>query len=84
MAAARIAAVDQVDHLEDVRAVLLAVHHQEVRQRELRVAEDVGSRSSASSACTGVVWRISVPKQRNRFGGLLPAFLPDAPYQARQ
>ena len=33
--------VDQVDDVEDVRAVLLALHHQEVGQRELRVAEDV-------------------------------------------
>ena len=41
-AAARVVAVDQVDHLEHVRAVLLAVHHQEIGQREVRVAEDVG------------------------------------------
>ena len=39
--AARIVAVDEVDDLEDVRAVLLAVHHQEVGQRERRVAQDV-------------------------------------------
>ena len=40
-AAARVVAVDEVDDLEDVRAVLLAVHHQQVGQRELRVAQDV-------------------------------------------
>ena len=40
--AARVVAVDQVDDLEDVRAVLLALHHQEVGQREHRVAQDVG------------------------------------------
>ncbi len=40
-AAARIVAVDEVDHVEDVRAVLLAVHHQQVGQREVRVAQDV-------------------------------------------
>jgi hypothetical protein len=34
--------VDQVDDVEHVRAVALAVHHQEVRQREHGVAEDVG------------------------------------------
>ena len=39
--AARIVAVDEVDDLEDVRAVLIAVHHQQVGQRELRVADDV-------------------------------------------
>ena len=39
--AARVVAVDQVDHLEHVRVVALAVHHQQVRQRELRVAQDV-------------------------------------------
>ena len=39
--AARIVAVDQVDHLEHVGAVALAVHHQQVRQRERRVAQDV-------------------------------------------
>ena len=39
--AARIVAVDEVDHLEDVRAVLLALHHQPVRERELDVAQDV-------------------------------------------
>ena len=41
-AAAGVIAVDEVDDLEDVRAVLLAVHHQEVGQREVRVAQDVG------------------------------------------
>ena len=41
-AAARIVVVDQVDHLEHVGAVALAVHHQQVRERERRVAEDVG------------------------------------------
>src|SRR3954469_17500857 len=41
-AAARIVAVDEVDDLEDVRVVLLAVHHQQVGQRERRVAQDVG------------------------------------------
>ena len=40
-AAARVVVVDQVDHVEDVRAVLLALHHQQVRQGELRVAQDV-------------------------------------------
>ena len=40
-AAARVVAVDEVDDLEDVRAVLLAVHHQQVGQRERRVAQDV-------------------------------------------
>ncbi len=40
--APRVVAVDQVDHLEHVRIVLLAVHHQEVRQGEGRVAQDVG------------------------------------------
>ena len=40
-AAARVVAVDQVDHLEHVRAVALAVHHQQVGQREVRVAQDV-------------------------------------------
>ena len=40
--AARVVAVDQVDDLEDVRAVALAVHHQQVRERERRVAQDVG------------------------------------------
>ena len=39
--AARIVAVDEVDDLEDVRPVLVAVHHQQVGQRELRVADDV-------------------------------------------
>ena len=39
---ARVIVVDQVDHLEHVRAVALAVHHQQVRERERRVAEDVG------------------------------------------
>ena len=39
--AARIVAVDELDDVEDVRAVLLAIHHQEVRQREVRVAQDV-------------------------------------------
>ena len=39
--AARVVAVDQVDDLEDVRVVALAVHHQQVRQRERRVAQDV-------------------------------------------
>ena len=39
--AAGVVAVDEVDDLEDVRAVLLAVHHQQVGQREVRVAQDV-------------------------------------------
>ena len=39
--AAGIVAVDQVDHVEHVGAVPLAVHHQQVRERERRVAEDV-------------------------------------------
>jgi hypothetical protein len=34
--------VHQLDHVEHVGVVLLALHHQEVRQRELRVAQDVG------------------------------------------
>jgi hypothetical protein len=41
-AAARIVLVDEVDDLEHVRVVLLAVHHQEVGQRERGVAQDVG------------------------------------------
>ena len=41
-AAARIVAVDQVDDVEHVRAVALAVHHQQVGERERRVAQDVG------------------------------------------
>ncbi len=40
-AAARVVAVDQLDDVEDVRAVALAVHHQQVRERERRVAQDV-------------------------------------------
>ena len=40
--AARVIVVDQLDHVEDVRAVLLAVHHQQIGQGELRVAQDVG------------------------------------------
>ena len=40
--AARIVAVDQLDHVEHVRAVALAVHHQQVGQRERGVAQDVG------------------------------------------
>ena len=40
--AARVVAVDEVDDLEDVGAVLVAVHHQQVGQRERRVAQDVG------------------------------------------
>ena len=39
--AAGVVAVDQVDHVEHVRRVALAVHHQQVRQREVRVAQDV-------------------------------------------
>ena len=41
-AAARVVVVDQLDYVEHVRVVLLALHHQQVRQRELRVAQDVG------------------------------------------
>ena len=39
--AARVVAVDEVDDLEHVGAVLLALHHQPVGQREHRVAQDV-------------------------------------------
>ena len=39
--AAGVVAVDQVDHVEHVRRVALAIHHQKVRQREVRVAQDV-------------------------------------------
>ena len=40
--AAGVVAVDQLDHLEDVRQVALAIHHQEVRECEVRVPDDVG------------------------------------------
>jgi len=75
----------QVDHLEDVfAAVLLAVHHQEVRQRELRVERRMLVQIFASSACTGVRLADLGAEAAEQVGGLLPAFLPDAPYQARQ
>ena len=40
-AAARVVVVDQLDDVEDVRAVLLAVHHEQVGQGERGVAQDV-------------------------------------------
>ena len=39
--AARIVAIDQLDDVEHVRAIALAVHHEEVGERERGVTEDV-------------------------------------------
>ena len=81
--AARVVVVDQVDHLEHVGAVALAVHHQQVGQRERRVAQDVGPDLGQLGLHRGGLddRRAEHAEQR---GGALGRALADAADDARQ